>query len=140
MAIAEAHKGIVVGATVISAIIGALLGWFPGSDLIGLSILWGISFSLILTKSDLSKLKSPVIRVFMALIGAGFIIATGIEIASGLTLPLYLLINPLLNAFATYRLLRVASKLLASEDVEELSSNFFANILSVLGLIVGTSS
>jgi hypothetical protein len=139
MSIAPEHDGIVIGFSILAGVIGALLGWFPGSDLIGLSIVWIVGFSLILAKSDVARLKSPTTRILLALIGAAFVIATGVEIASGLALPFFLVVNPFLNAFATYRILRTASKLFASDDPEELSSNLFSNVVSVLSLVAGVS-
>jgi hypothetical protein len=137
MAIAKEHNGIVIAASILAGIVGLIFGWFPGADLGFLLCIWMISFVLILSKSTVSKLRAPVARFFMALLASGFIVAAGVELVTKLTLPIFFIVNPILNALATYRILRTASKLFASDDPEELSSTFFQNVLAVLALIFG---
>jgi hypothetical protein len=140
MAIASQHNGIVIGCSVAAAAAGLFFGWFPGADLGFLSVIWTVGFLLILGNSQLDRLSTPLFRILMALLGAGFIVAFGVELVTNLTLPIFFIVNPILNAVATYRMLRSASKLLASDDGEELGSNVFTNVMAVLGLIFTGSS
>lgn len=75
----------------------------------------------------------------VTLLTAGFILSAGIEVVSFVTLPIYLVVNPILNGLATYRILRTTSKLFASSDSEELFSSFGGSVLSVLGEVFGVS-
>jgi hypothetical protein len=140
LAIASQHRGVVIGCSIAAALAGFFFGWFPGADLGFLTVIWVIGFAVILATSPLDQLKAPALRILMALMGAGFVIAFGIEIVTKLTLPIFFIVNPILNALATYRMLRTASKLFASDDSEELGSNVFTNILAVLGLIFAGAS
>jgi hypothetical protein len=140
LAIAPQHRPVVVGCSIAAGIVGLVFGWFPGADLGFLAAIWLVGLAIILATSPLDQLRVPVFRILMALIGAGFIIAFGVEVVTKLTLPVFFIVNPILNALATYRMLRTASKLFASDDAEELSSNVFANIVAVLGLIFAGAS
>ncbi len=135
MAIAVQHQGIVGVCSILAAIVGLIFGWAPGADLGFLGIIWTVGFLMILFTSPLAQIKWVVLRLFVALMTAGLIIGFGVEVVTKLTLPIYWIVNPILNALATYRILRTASKLFASDDSEEFGSNVFANIIAIIGLI-----
>ena len=138
MSIDKRHSSIVYISSFLAAGIGLIFGLAPGADIGFLMLLWSISIFRIIHRSD-ADLHRPTLRFFLVMITVGFVISLGIEIVSALTLPLFYVINPLLNYFATYRILRTTSKLFAKNDNEELFSSFGAGFVSVLGKVFGIS-
>jgi hypothetical protein len=137
MAIDARHSSIVYTFTIFASI-GGLFSPFPGADVAFLTALWAVGIFMILSSSS-SNIRAPKLRFFLVLLTAGVILSAGIELVSFITLPIYLVVNPILNGLATYRILRTTSKLFASSDSEELFSSFGASVLSVLGEVFGMS-
>jgi hypothetical protein len=137
MAIDPRFTGIVQGCAIVAAVIGLLLGWLPGTDIVGLLVLWFIGFVLILDAAGVQDIFEHWFKLVLTIVGAGFIFAAGVEIARDLTLPVFYVVNPILDYIATYRVLRAAAKLYAKSDPEETLSQVLSSVWSLIKIILG---
>lgn len=137
MAMESKYKGWVIFYSCVAAAIGLVVGWFPGSDIVGLLFLWVFAIAHIIRISGFSELNQFFGRLIIMVVAAGFLFASGVELASTIGILLFFVINPVLNYVATYRVLRAASKLFARQDAEESLSNFFGSAFDLIGLITG---
>lgn len=137
MALDPRHSGIVYVCSGLAALAGLLFGAIPGSDLFFLVTIWSVgSFLIIVTSSETSPL-SFTIRLLLAVLTAAFALGLGTELATLVALPIFWIVNPLMNFFFTYRVLRAFSKLFARQDPEEITSSVATLFASILRMIFG---
>jgi hypothetical protein len=122
--------------SIVAAVVGLLLGWVPGSDIVGLLLIWIVGVVMIAGEAGDKNASQHLLKISLIVIGAGFIFAAGVEVVTGLSLPIFFIVNPILDYIATYRVLRAAAKLYAKEDSEEIFNNIISSIFTMFKYIV----
>jgi hypothetical protein len=135
MALEPKHSGIVQTCSILAAIAGLVFGAVPGSDLVFLILIWLVGSILILSSRTPTGFMWFTIKLVLAVLTAGITLGVGVEIATFVTLPIFWLINPLLNYLATYRVLRAFSKLFARKDPEEVTSSVASLLFAILKMV-----
>jgi len=127
----DRFRGIVVSISIAAAIAGFLFGAFPGSDIPILLVLWGAGISIIILRSDEQGIAEHWFRILLVFGFVYVILSADIATVQALTLPVFFIVNPILNGVATYRILRATSKLFARRDLEENTSSAFTVLWSM---------
>jgi len=121
----DRFRGIVITISVLAAIGGLIFGVVPGSDIPILLILWTVGIVLIVSRIDRFSLSEHWFRLVLVSLFVYVILSAGIATVQTLTLPLFFVVNPILDGIATYRILRATAKLFTRRDVEETTSTGF---------------
>lgn len=129
--IEDRFRGIVVTLSILAGIAGILFGALPGSDIPILLFLWSIGIVLIIQRSDSRSISQHWFRILLVVGFVYVILSAGIAAVQTLTLPLFFIVNPVLDAIATYRILRATAKLFTRRDLEENTSNAFTILWSM---------